>query len=71
MNVKVVNLSDLDMGCISTDRIFNTCQDCDRVDYCHLPESQAGRIVLKEQKVKKLSLQLKQARKDLKDEIGE
>ena len=44
MKHKVISSKDLDIRCWSALRHLDSCEDCDRVQRCKLPEGRQGRI---------------------------
>lgn len=59
-----------DLGtCWSPDRVFNTCEKCQRVDRCKQPEAVAGRVHNAKVIVANCEDRLEEAKQKLKDMV--
>ncbi len=53
MKIAIINSKDLGLDCWSPKRLLGSCDTCDKVIRCKLPEARAGRIKLLEDKIAK------------------
>ena len=68
MKTAIVNFSQIDTSCISAKRFCGSCDECNHVWTCELPESKVGRIKLLKERVKRATLKLKSAEYQLREE---
>jgi hypothetical protein len=68
MKVAIVNSKDLGTVCWSARRFCGSCDECDRVYACKLPEAGNGRLALYYKRLEKLQSEADKVREQIKKE---
>ena len=74
MKHRVIDSKDLDLKCISALRYLDSCDECNRVQKCELPEAVHGQLKLINEKALKTEehlRELQEQRSKLRDKIKE
>ena len=64
MKHKIISSKDLDIRCWSPMRYLDSCEDCQRVERCNLPEGNKGRIKILDNRIKEAKGHIKKLREE-------
>ena len=69
MKTKIISSKDLDINCWSALRYLDSCEDCNRVQQCDLPEGKKGRITILNNKIAEAEKEIIRLKKKKWEEI--